>query len=173
MADFNTLLAEVVLPIPAIVPANYTGSAQNGPYCSLKNYNSVVVMFITGAWAGGTAAVTLAQATAVAGTNSKALAYSVDGPGTGPQANLWSNTTSAYPLTATAITSNTWNLSTANTLYFFEVFARSLDISNGFDCFRVAVASPGVNADYYGCWYLFRQPRFAQGGTVLPDPTVD
>jgi len=165
MFGFNTLLAEVELPAYAIVPANYSGTAETGPWASLANYNSVAILLGTGAWAGGTAAVTVVQATDVNGTSSKALTLS--------KPTLWTGLTTAAQLTSAAIVSSTFNLSAANTLYLFEVPARSLDIANGFNHISLNVASPGSNNDYYWAMYLFRQPRYAQSGAAqLPEVYV-
>jgi hypothetical protein len=115
-------------------PASYSGAAATAEYFSLKNYDHITFIVQTGAWAGGTAAVTINQATAVAGTGAKALAFDwvwVDG-------------------VKTAVTSNTFNLAAANKLYVIEVDAASLDTNNGFDCLGLAIASPGANADFYG-----------------------
>lgn len=173
MASFNELFIEGNLPISAIVPANYSGSAQTGVWAWLNLYQSVFVLIQTGAWAGGTAAVTLSQAVDLSGTSSKSLAYSIDGyspSATATQANLWTNTTTTGTWTVAAIASNTFNLSAPNTLYMFEVFARDLDVNNNFQSFRVNVASPGSNADLYGVSYIFRQPGYAQSGTAMITP---
>lgn len=124
-----------------------TGAGGDATYVSLKNYRrvTVIVDILNGSTVTGTA-VTLKQATAVAGTSEKALAFTrmlanVDvGAGNAP---------SNY--TETAVSSNTFTTNTTNAKrlrYVIEVDAEDLDNANGFDCFRVdadsAVNSTGV-----------------------------
>lgn len=102
-------------------------------YVSLKGYDRLTIVIaqdnattVTGA------AITLKQATAVAGTNEKALAFS----------KMLANTDTgaADTLVETAVTSNTFTTDTTdnkNLLYVIEVKAEDLDVANGFDCVRV------------------------------------
>ena len=111
----------------------------------------MLIQIQTGAWAGGTAAVTLKQALTVAGGSSKALAFT----------SMWVNTAGAPDtFTKTAVVSNTFNLDTANLLYLIEVVASDLDVDNVFDCVGVNIASPGANADFYGTTYILGFPRY-------------
>lgn len=154
-------LIETCKIIGAADPKNFTGATFAGKYISLKNYNHVTVVIHTGAWAAGTAAVTLAQATDVAATGTKALAFSYQ----------WTGTAASALLTKTAVTANTFDLAVANTMYVIEVDAETLDIGSGFDCFSVLVASPGANADFYNIDYILSEPRFAQA--ALPSAILD
>src|SRR5262245_31322367 len=123
-------------------PKNYTGATGNLDYVSLKNYDRAACVIQTGAWAGGTAAVTLTQAQDVSGTGAKGLSF----------ANQWTYQSTGFTidaLTKTAVSSDTFNLATANTVHVIEVEAADLDMANAFDCFRVSIASPGANADFY------------------------
>lgn len=147
----------------AILPKDITGAAQSGDWISLKNYSHVTIIIMQGAWAGGTPAVTLNQATAVDGTGSKALAFT----------KRWTQvaiTGTAY--TETAVTSSTFNLpATANTMNVLEVDAAELDTDNGFDCMQVAVATPGTNADLLCALYILTGARHS--GATMPNPKVD
>jgi len=60
--------------VPAVWPVDLNTGANSGDYVSMKNYNhlTIVIMCTT---ATGTAVVTLKQASAVAGTGEKALAF--------------------------------------------------------------------------------------------------
>lgn len=145
----------------AAEPKNYTGAAMADKYVSLKNYKRLTILIQTGAWAAGTAAVTLKQATAVAGTSTKALGF----------AKQFNDETTSGTLVETAVTSNTFNIGTANKLYVIEVDVESLDVQNGFDCVTAAIASPGANADFYGVQYVLSEPRFAQ--STPPSALVD
>lgn len=158
----NTRLIESLKFVWACEPKNYTGAANTKQWASLKEYGRIVIQIQTGAWAGGTAAVTLKQATAVAGTGSKALAFSW----------MWVNTAAAPDtFTKTAVTSNTFNLDTANLVYLIEVTASDLDADNNFDCVAVDIASPGANADLYGVTYVLAPARHPQA--LLPSCLAD
>lgn len=162
MSAMNTRLIESLLPVWACEPKSYSGAANTIKYVSLKNYDRLMVYIQTGAWAGGTAAVTLKQATAVAGTGAKALSFSW----------MWVNTAAAPDTyTKTAVASDTFNLDTANLLYVIEVVASDLDVANSFDCVGVNIASPGANADFYGVTYTLGNARFPQAS--LPTSLSD
>lgn len=134
--------------------SNTAVSSVTPDYVSLKNYQHVTAIIslktATGAAAG---AITLKQATAVAGTSEKALGFSYQ----------WANTNAdaAETLTKTDVTSNTFNSAgTAGNqeLYVIEVDTDSLDVDNGFDCFRVALAD--MTATTATVVYILSQPRF-------------
>ena len=104
-------------------------------YVSLKGYDRLtIVIAVDNASTVTGGAVTLKQATAVAGTNEKALAF----------AKVWRNidTAAADTLAEAAVTSDTFTTDTTdnkNLLYVIEVKAEDLDVANGFDCVRVDV----------------------------------
>ena len=148
-------LVETAKTVVVSAPANYTGAAATTEWISMKLYGRIKFTIHTGAWAGGTAAVTLDQATDVAGTGSKTLAFT----------KYWLDGVE------TAVTSNTFNLSTANKMVEIEIEASELDASNDFDCVSVAVASPGSNNDYYAISATCYSARYAQSG--MPSPIVD
>lgn len=148
-------------PIWGTEVKNWTGAASTGDYISLKMYDKLVFVIQTGAWAGGTSAITLEQATAVAGTASKALAfvdYSDDVTVSGTQAKK-------------AATSNTFTIGAANSLYVIEINAGMLDIANGFDCVTIKGASPGANADFYGVTCYASGSRYQ--GDAQPSAIID
>lgn len=142
-------------------PKSYSGAAMADAYVSLKNYQTLTIKISTGAWAGGTAAVTLSQATAVAGTGAKALAFT----------DYWDDLTTTGTLAKKAATSNTFNLGTANKSFVIHVDASMLDVAGGFDCVTLAVASPGANADFYAVEYILSDVRYAQA--TPPSALVD
>ena len=145
------------------VPIDTTGAAVSGDYVSLKNYEKLIVIIQQGAWAGGTPAVTMKQATAVDGTGEKALSFST----------RWTKVAlTGTTYTETAVTSDTFNLpNTANTINVIEVKADDLDVDNSFDCVRVNIASPGANADLIAVTYVLTGARYPQA-TAL-DPKTD
>lgn len=114
-------------------PAALTGTAGDGDYVSLKNFDRLtVVLTVDNATTvtGGT--ITLKQATAVGGAGEKALEFT----------KMWANTDvgASDTLVETAVTSNTFTTSTTNDknlMYVMEVKADDLDVDNSFDCVRI------------------------------------
>lgn len=106
-------------------------------YVSLKGFERcTIVIAVDNATTVTGGAVTLKQATAVAGTSEKALGFTA----------VWANTdvSAGDTLTETAVSNNTFTTDTTdnkNLLYVIEVDAADLDINNGFDCLRVDVLS--------------------------------
>lgn len=102
-------------------------------YVSLKDYaRCTIVIAVDNATTVTGGAITLKQATAVAGTGEKALSFST----------VYANTDVAASdtLVETAVASNTFTTDTTdnkNLLYVIELKAEDLDVANGFDCVRV------------------------------------
>jgi hypothetical protein len=144
-------------------PKNYTGAAATTEYVSFKNWERAVIKFQLGAWAAGTAAVTINQATDVSATGATALAF----------AYMYTNSAAvtAPTLVKTAVTASTFNLSVANSTFLIEIKADELDA--GYDCLSVAVASPGANADFYGVEIIMSGPRYGGDVDALPVATTD
>jgi hypothetical protein len=123
--------AKIVLGSPIIGALATTNG--DCDYVSLKGYERATILIqVDNATTVTGGAITLKQATAVAGTSEKALAFS----------SMWANTDCAAgdTLTETAVTSNTFTTDTTdnkNLMYVIEVAADDLDVANGFDCIRV------------------------------------
>lgn len=102
-------------------------------YVSLKGFQRcTIVIAVDNATTVTGGDITLKQATAVAGTSEKALAFT----------KMYANTDVAASdtLVETDVTSNTFTTDTTNDknlLYVIEVDAADLDVTNGFDCIRV------------------------------------
>lgn len=133
------LLSENTRPIEAIAPA--TGAeAIAGDYISMKNTSGVTIYVHITQGNAATVALTLYQATAVAGTGEKALAKEVP---------IFANQDCAASdvMTAqTAAVSFTTSATLKHKLVAFEVPVEALDIANGFDCLCVkAGASNAAN----------------------------
>ncbi len=149
--SLNARLDEQIYHVQAACNAALTTTVGDCVYVSLKNYRKarVCIEILNGTTVTGTT-VTLKQATAVAGTSEKALAYT----------RMLANTDVAagMAMTETAVTSSTFTSDTTNSkrlCYIIDVDAGALDVANGFDCFRVdctgAVNSTGtVTYDLYG-----------------------
>lgn len=148
----------------AVAPKDITGAAQVGDWISLKNYTHCTIILIQGAWAGGTPAVTLQQALDVTGATPKALSFN----------RRWSKVGlgAGSTFAAAAVTADTFNLpAAANTITIIEVDGDDLDVTNGYDCIAVNVASPGVNADLLTVLYVLSGARYAQA--AMPDAKVN
>lgn len=149
--------------VPMSVPIDTTGAAVTGDYVSMKGYTHLTIFIQQGAWAGGTPAVTLKQATDVAGTSEKALSFTKYWTGVALTADL---------LTEVAVVSDTFNLTAvANTFTVLEVDVSSLDIDNSFDCVRLAIASPGANADLIATHGILTGTRYPQASP--PSAIID
>lgn len=156
-------LVELMGMETGVLPKDITGAAQTGDYVSLKNYQHCTIIIQQGAWAGGTPAVTLHQATDVAATAEKALSFT----------KRWTKVgVTGTTFVETAVTSDTFNLpAVANTINVLEIDADTLDVSGGFDCMTVKVASPGANADLLSITYILAGARYPQA--VALDAKVD
>ena len=146
------LLVENMKIIRAADPKDYTGAAFAGYWVSMKNYSHLTILITTGAWAAGTAAVTVEEATHIAGTANVALPFSWQ----------WNDVAATGTLVKTAVTANTFNLAVASKLYIIEIDATELTTSLHKDCVTVKVATPGVNADLYCIDYILSGARYAQ-----------
>lgn len=124
-------VAKVVMGSPIIGALATTNG--DCDYVSLKSFKRcTIVLAVDNAATVTGGAITLKQATAVAGTSEKALAF------TAMYANT--DTGAGDTLTETAVTNNTFTTDTTdnkNLLYVIEVDAADLDVANGFDCIRV------------------------------------
>lgn len=153
-------LLERLRPVPAAVPIDTTGAAVAGDFVSMKQHKRLMVVIMQGAWAGGTPAVTLKQASDAAGTGEKALSFT----------EYWQGTALTDSILArTAVSSDTFNLAaTANLFTVIEIHRNDLDMDNGFTHVRVGIASPGANADLVAVLYILGDPDFAGGPANKP-----
>jgi len=131
--NLNARLDEQVTPVVAAAGLLLTSTLGDTTYVSLKNHKKIqiIISIADGTTVTGST-ITLKQATAIAGTNEKALAFT----------RMLANTDYATSKTMveTAVTSNTFTTQTVNSkdsLYIIEVDADALDVANGFDCIRV------------------------------------
>ena len=142
--------------VSAVVPINTTGAAQSGDWVNMKHYRRALIVIQQGAWAGGTSAVTVNQATANDGTGSKAVSFTEKYEGVALTDDI---------LAEVAVSSNTFDLDTANEFHIIEIDPTHLDRDNGFDHIQVALASPGANADLVSALYILYDGDFVQDPT--------
>lgn len=160
--NLNARQDEQVTTVVAAAGLLLTSTLGDTTYVSLKNYKrcQIVITIADGTTVTGTA-ITLKQATAIAGTNEKALAFT----------RMLANTDYAASKTMveTAVTSSTFTTQAVNSkdsVYIIEVDAEDLDVANGFDCLRVdatghaATASRGCTVVYnlFGARYSGASP---------------
>lgn len=162
MLTLNARLDEQVTTVMAAAGLLLTSTLGDTTYVSMKNHRKIQIVI---AIADGTtvtgSTITLKQATAIAGTSEKALAF------TRMLANV--DYAASKTMVETAVTSNTFTTQTTNSkdsLYIIEVDSEDLDVANGFDCIRVdgtghaATASRGCVVLYnlYGARYSGASP---------------
>lgn len=159
---FRGQLIEGAKFVQAFPPVDTTGAGQDGVWVSMKNYSKLAVVLQTGAWAGGTSAVTLEQATDASGTGAKALAFTQ---------YLKAYDTDDTPDDAGAIVSvasNTYTIGDNANVQVIEVKAGDLDVNNDFAFVRVRTATPGANADLIAGLYILYDGNFSGKPTTLP-----
>lgn len=117
--------------------SNTTPSTSTPRYVSLRDYDHLTVLIsVKNATTVTGSAITLKQATAVAATGEKALAFTT----------YWRNIDTATSdifaeATATSNTFTTDSTDSKNLLYVLEVDAADLDVQNNFDCVRVGTGN--------------------------------
>lgn len=148
--SLNARLDEQVTPIVAAAGLLLTSTLGDTTYVSLKGYRKlqIIISIADGTTVTGSA-ITLKQATAIAGTGEKALAFT----------RMLANTDygASKTMVETAVSNNTFTTQTTNSkdsVYIIDVDADSLDVANGFDCVRVDGTSHAATASR-GCVVLY------------------
>lgn len=133
--QLNALLSEqvkIVEGLLSVVPSSSTPD-----YVSLKYYERIMILVqVKNATTVTGSAITLKQATAVAGTSEKALSFS----------KAWRNidTGAADVLSEFTVSSDTFTTDSTNSknlMYVMEVKAEDLDVNSGFDCIRAGTGN--------------------------------
>lgn len=150
MKQLNGRLDEHVTPIVAAAGLLLTSTLGDTIYVSMKNYRKlqIIIVIADGTTVTGTA-VTLKQATSVAGAGEKALGFT----------RMLANTdyAASKTMTETAVASNTFTTQTTNSkdsVYVIDVDSDQLDVANGFDCVRVDCTGHAATASR-GCVVLY------------------
>jgi hypothetical protein len=128
--QLNALLSEQVKFVEGLL--GVVPSTSTPDYVSLKNFERVAVIILQkNATTVTGSAITLKQATAVAGTGEKPLSFA--------KAYRNVDTGAGDVLSEFAVTSDTFTtqaVNSKNAMYVIEVKAEDLDVNNGFDCIR-------------------------------------
>jgi len=152
--------AKVVVGLAPITPSTSTPD-----YVSLKNHQKLTVVIATDNAATVTgSAITLLQASDVAATGEKALAFD----------KRWTaaNVATTDTLVETAVTSNTFTtqaVNNVNSLDVIEIDADDLDNDNSFDCVRVGTGN-AVNTALC-VLYILHGERY--GSSIAQSAIVD
>lgn len=162
----NQALAEHV-NIISFPPIGMEGAAGLvAPYVSLKHYSRATLVLIK---AAGNAAedptITFDQATAVAGTGTKALTVVNRAHKKESVADL--ETVAAWTEVTQAVAATFVGNGDAEQVVLIDIRAEDLDVDNGFDCVRAVVADVGAVAQI-GCmfWCLWGA-RYTPGLTPI------
>lgn len=141
---------------PAADAAGRTSS-----YMSLKSFHKAWIVFSITQGNAATILLSPLQASAVAGTGSKA----------GPTVPIWSNldTTVAGITARTAAATYTTDAGVKNKVVIFQIDPASMDQANGFDC--IAVSTGASNAANITEALLIGLPRYA--GPSQPSTLID
>lgn len=164
MLNANALLVEQTKPVTGLAPI--TPSTSTPDYVSLKGYPRCTVFILADNAASVTgSAITLKQATAVAGTGEKELAFT----------RMWANidTGATDTQVETAVTNNTFTTDVTNNknlLYVLEVKQDDLDVAGGFDCIRAGTGN-AVNT-VVSVLYLLWPAKYG-GATPVPSAILD
>lgn len=165
MMSFNQRLTDIAKVVTGYGPG--TPSTAVPDYVSLKGYGrcTIIIQVLNGSTVTGSA-VTVKQASAVANTGEKALAFS------SVLANVDTGTGDTF--TNTTVSSNTFTTNTTNSkglLYVIDVTEDMLDVANNFDCVRLGL---GDAANTSICaTYILHPAKFAAGGGPTPSAITD
>lgn len=153
---------KTVVALPSVTP-----SSSSPKWVSLKDYNHITidVIFKNATTVTGSA-IALQQATAVAGTSAKALAF----------AKAWRNVddASSAAMAEFTVSSNTFTTDATNSktgLYRIEVDADDLDINNGFDVIQATTGN--ATAATLVVVYHLSGPRYGGEAAAFGDPLSD
>jgi hypothetical protein len=151
-------LIEKTQIVEAIAPQ--AGAAITGDYISMKKAGHVTVLVHIAQGHADPVAITIEQATAVAGTGSKPIAKDVP-----------------IYLVADAAASDVWVAQTAGVAYTtsaalkhkliaFEINAEDLDVAGGFDCITVKTAASNA-LNVTSAVYVLSDLRYGAGTAIV------
>lgn len=139
---------------------DFNGNPNEGQWISLEDWDSVTIVAAVGAVASQRTRLSVEQATAIAGTGAKALDDIVWFTAEAPSADtddledvVTKNDAAAQSPQSTAGRA---------ALFWCEITADQLDVSNGFKCLRVESARATNAASSGGLFYILRGGRYAR-----------
>lgn len=140
----------------------------DGDWVSLKNYDGcLIVLHKVAGTAGDDITITLAQATDVAGTSSKALTFNHIYAKVGATALTAIDVFTKYTGTAVSTLDTVTTFGTdilsdvGESCFVVDIKASDLDVSNGFDCLKVTSEGDDVaNGTYMAGFYILYGARY-------------
>lgn len=153
-------LIEKTKVVEAITPQ--AGGAITGDYISLKNAAHVTVLVHIKQATADQVAITIEQATAVAGTGSKAIAKTV------PIYLVADTATSDAWVRQTDAVAYTTSTAAKSKLVAFEINAEDLDVAGGFDCLTVKTAASNAT-NLTSAIYVLSDLRYGSEKTAITD----
>ncbi len=162
-------LAEEMQLVAAIIPVNLATAANAGDWVSLKKYRHCSIIILKGIGiAGEDPVISVLQATAVAGTGSKALntekVWSKVGATALSAVGTFTEITQAAAATYTDLVAGE-----NEALWVLVVDAEDLVVEGGFDCVSVSIADSGATAQLAAALYLLSEPRHTPPGSAIVD----
>ena len=148
--------------VEALTPQE--GAALTADYVSLKTAARAFVVVHINQAAANTVAITIEQASAVAGTGSKVITVAVP---------IWANQDCAASdalVEQTAAVGFTTSAATKHKLVVFEIDPGTLDLANGFDCITVKTGASAAG-NITSAFYLLTDLRYE--GTTPPSAIID
>lgn len=149
-------------PVEALAPAA-DAAGRTGDYISLKNaHRAYVVVHITQGNAA-TVALTIEQATSVAGGGTKAITVAVP---------IWANQDTATDDTIarqTDAVSFTTSAAVKNKVVIFQIAPDFLDLANGFDCITVKTGASHASNITQAMYFLDQRYPAAVPLTAITD----
>lgn len=171
---------EIIQIVPAFPPGTDINSDADGDWVSLKGFDGCLVVFHKAAGtAGDDPSIALNQATAVAGTSSKALTFNhiyhkigataLSSIGTFTKVEL---TTATADLDLVSVNSADLLTDVGETMIVVNVRASDLDVDNGFDCLQLFIEGDDIgNATLAAAYYILYNSRYA--GNPVPSAIAD
>lgn len=159
--NLNATLAEQAKPVLGLAPV--VPSTSTPDYVSLKNYERCEIMvLVKNATTVTGSAITVKQATAVAGTSEKALTITKGLRNIDLAAD---DALASFDITSSTFTTDSTN--SKNLLYVIDVKAEDLDTNNGFDCIRAGTGD--ATAATVTVMYRLYGPKYS----TVPSAIID
>lgn len=166
----NQHFAEQYNVCQGFLPVAMNTAANSGDWVSMRDYGRcTIIVFKAVGTAGDDPTIAIKQATAVAGTSSKALTlttvYKKQAATNLLAVGTYTKTTSDSSASNDTFVaaSGTWtnsDLAEQAAIIVIDIKAEDLDSDNGFDCVQVSIADVGTNAQLGCALYLLGEPRF-------------
>ena len=162
-------LVELSQIVSGFLPVDLNTAANSGDWVSMKNYNHLTVVFFKNVGTpGDDPTITIEQATAVDGSDNKALTFTDIYVKQDTNLLAVGNFTLVTQVAATSYTDATSAEDAA--IWIVEFDGADLDVNGGFDCVQASVGDG--SAAQIGCvLYILTEPRYASA--TPPSAIID